>query len=82
MIKVDHYCTVSQIEDSLITDVSLQESILEPPLMNVCTKNLNDGMERTLSNFADSNTCRGVVSMLEGGAAIQKSYNRLEEGLT
>lgn len=78
MIKVDHYCTVALIEDSLITGASPQESILELPLMNVCTKNLNDGMESTLSSFADSNTYRRAVGMLEGRAAIQMDYNRLE----
>lgn len=49
--------------------------------MNVYTKNLNDGMESTLSSFADSIIYRGAVNLLEGRAAIQMDYNRLEEGL-
>lgn len=84
MIKADHYCTVTLIEDSLITGASSQELVplIEPPLMNVCTKNLNDGMESIVSSFADSNTYRGAVIVPEGRAAVQRDYSRLEEGLT
>lgn len=45
------------------------------------TKNLNDGTDSTLSSFADNNKYREAVSVLEGRAAIQMDYNRLEKGL-
>lgn len=82
MIKVDYYSTVTLIEDSLINDASPQELVLESLLMNVYTKNLNEGMESTLSSFADSNTHRGTVNMLEGRDVVQMDYNKLEERLT
>lgn len=61
MIKVDYYSTVTLIEDSLINDASPQELVLESLLMNVYTKNLNEGMESTLSSFADSNTGERLI---------------------
>lgn len=82
MIKVDYYSTVTLIEDSLINGASPQELVLESLLMNVYTKNLNEGMESTLCSFAGSNTHRGTVNMLEGRDAIQMDYNKLEERLT
>lgn len=82
MIKVDHHCTVKLTKDSLISGASPRESWLKPPLTNVYTKNLNDGTDSTLSSFADNNKYREAVSVLEGRAAIQMDYNRLEKGLT
>jgi len=47
-------------------------------LFNFFTSDLDEGTERTLSNFANGMKLQGVADTLEGCAAIQGGLNRLE----
>ena len=57
-----------------------QESVLGPVLFNVFSSDVGNGVEHTLSKFADDTKLSGAFDTIEGWNAMRRNSTGLKSG--